>query len=865
MSGGPPSRPIGRPTGRSVLLASCAIVVVIALLAVLPARAGAGLLTAGSGVFGVVMIRAVLSGRSAGPRFRALALAGGILLTALAGAASGIAFLVAPGVRVAGVPLPAEIALVTLFFVAGAYLPAILRPPQRRDLLARLRLALDALGVAACVIFLPWLLLLDHRGGAVTALIFGGAAAATVAVTGVHAIRHRSALQWCAPGAALSLICLSAFTIGQDFTGQSNAAIAALAAGLASTVAAGLMWHGATRIRPDARPIPPAGSEPSAGFPLLTLPVLGAALITVYHLVNGGRLDDMSIFLGVTAITAVGAREWVSAIALRRHADHLTMQGNRLRNLVFGSADVAMVLDADLAVRWQSPAAARQFGLSDQDVLGRSATALVHPDQSDAVHAYLTTRMAGRAGVESLAVRLRDGFGAWRDTEWTTNGADPAEPGHSLVVHVRDVSNLRNLERALRETTHLDRQTSLTNREGLRRASELIPDAGAMIVIELGGLTAIADLHGPDLAEVVVVEAAGRLRARVSGGDVPARLGEHRFAVLTRCGAVRAHLLAGQLVNALSAPYEVTGTVAHLSGRAGLTDLVPDTGIDEVIRRANLAVRSVRSEPPGAVEWYEEQMEARLLRRSTPEQDLPGAVERGEIRLNFQPILELTGKRPAGVEALPAWRHPSLGPVPAGELLALADDLGLLGGIGDWALQQSCRLLAGWRRQHDDLWLALTMRPRALADPSFQASLQTALELYQIPPAALVIEVTEQDLHEDLAEQLGRLRAEGLRTAVGDFGAGPTSLSRLRVLPIDLLKIDQNVFGQAGAFLDVIMMLGRRLGVEVIASGLQNPDDLETVRSAGCRLGQGELLGAPMPAEHLEAFLEQHRGARRRT
>lgn len=105
----------------------------------------------------------------------------------------------------------------------------------------------------------------------------------------------------------------------------------------------------------------------------------------------------------------------------------------------------------------------------------------------------------------------------------------------------------------------------------------------------------------------------------------------------------------------------------------------------------------------------------------------------------------------------------------------------------------------------------------------------------------------------------------GVRTAIGDFGAGPTSLSRLRILPIDLLKIDQDVFGQSGMVLDVTMALGRRLGVEVIASGLQNPEDLETVRSAGCRLGQGEVFGAPMPAEHLEAFLEQHRGAHRRS
>jgi EAL domain-containing protein (putative c-di-GMP-specific phosphodiesterase class I)/GGDEF domain-containing protein len=470
----------------------------------------------------------------------------------------------------------------------------------------------------------------------------------------------------------------------------------------------------------------------------------------------------------------------------------------------------------------------------------------------------------------SFPVRLRDGFGRWRETEWTTSGGDPAEPGRTLVVHVRDVSNLRSLEQALREASHLDQQTGLANREGLRRAGELTPDAGAMIVIELGGLAAIGDVHGPDLAEIVVVEAARRLQARMAGGDVPARLSETRFAVLTRSGAVRAHLLASQLLTALATPYTAAGTAAHLSAWAGLSDLSPDADIDEVVRRAGLAMRSVRSGPPGAVEWYDEQMEIKLRRRSTLEQDLPGAVQRGDLELNFQPVVELPGGRPVGVEALLTWRHPSQGVVAAGELLALAEDLGLLADIGHWTLHRSCRLLADWRRQHDDLWVAVNVRPRDLVDPVFQANLQSALETHQIPPSALVVEVAERDLLdqqpavEDLAAQLGRLRAQGVRTAVDNFGAGPTSLSRLRILPIDLLKVDRDVFGQPadtqqqiGAVMDVTVALGRRLGMEVIAHGLQLPEDLEIVQAAGCRLGQGDLLGRPMPAEHLEALLER--------
>ncbi|GAB2622992.1 hypothetical protein Aab01nite_85870 [Paractinoplanes abujensis] len=872
------SRPVVLATGALVVTAS-----VIAALILLEPRAVAGFLTAGVAVTAAVMVRAARTGRAAGPRLRVLALAGGLGLTAVAGAASGVATLVAPGVLVGGVPLPAEIPLVALFLVAITLLPAILRPHQRRDSLAQLRIGLDVLAVAGCLLFASWMLLFnsdgERRGASITALICGGSAAATAAVNGVHALRQRAALQWCGPAAALALIGLTALVIGMDYPDEANAGIAAVVAAAAINVAAVLLWHGSVRLSPDESPLPPPGSEPSAGFPLLALPVLGSALVTVYHLLQGGGLDATSIALGSVAITAVAAREWVSSVALRRQAGHLADQGNRLRSLMFGSADVALVLDSNLAVRWQSAATARQFGLSDQEVLGRAVSALVHPDQVEDVHAYLLTRMTGPEsdGDDGLPVRLRDGFGRWRETEWTTSGADPAEAGHTLVVHVRDVTNMRDLEQALRESAHLDHQTGLANRDGLVRAAELIPDAGAMIVVELGGLTAIGDVRGRDLAELVLVEAARRLRLQVAGADIPARIGETRFAVLTHSGAVRAHLLAGQLVNALSAPYMTAGTVSHLSAWGGLADVSDEHDSDEVIRRAALALRSVRSGPPGAVEWYEAEMETRLLRRSTLEQDLPGAVDRGEIDVHYQPVLELDGRRPVGVEALPTWRHPQLGAVPADELQAVAEDLGLHSQVEQAVLQRSCRLLARWRQFNDTLWLAVNVRPRQLVDPAFQATLDTTLEDHDLPHSALVIEIAEQhlsdvreDAHqppvEDIAAQLGRLRAAGVRTAVDNFGTGPTSLSRLRILPIDLLKIDRAVFAdpvetfrQAGAVMDVAVTLGRRLGMEVIAHGLEDAMDLDTARTAGCRLGQGDLLARPMPAEHLEAVLEHLR------
>ena len=886
MAGGSPLRPDGRFRGRPAVFAVPALLVAATLstaVVLLPPGAVAGLLTACSAGTAAVMMRAAVTGRAAGPRLRVLALAGGIGLTALAGLAGGLAVLVAPEVLVGGVPLPAEIPLVSLFLAAALFLPAILRPHQRRDLLGWLRVGLDILGVTAGLMYPCWLLLFNdgaRRGASITALIFGGGAAAAAAVTGMHAARHRAALQWCGPATALSLVGTTALVVGMDFPWVPNAAIAAVVAAAAINLAAGLIWYGSVRIAPDAGTVPPPGGEPSASFPLLTLLILISALVTAYYVINGGRLDPVSITLGTVAVIAVVTREWVSAIVLRRQADHLYDQGNRLRSLMFGSAEVAMILDANLAVRWQSPAAARQFGLSDQEVLGRTVSALVHPDQADAVHAHLIAQIGEPAGA-GIEVRLRDGFGRWRETEWTTSGADPAEPGETLVVHVRDVTNVRDLEQALRQAAHLDRQTGLANRDGLLRVAELIPDAGAMIVVEVSGLTAVGDVHGPQLAEAVLVEAARRLRSQVAGADVPARLGDTRFAVFTRYGAIRAHLLAGQLVNALSAPYTTAGTVSHLSAWAGLADVTGEHRTDEVIRRAALALRSVRSGPPGAVDWYDAELETRLLRRSTLEQDLPGAVTRGEIDLRYQPIVELSDGRTVGVEVLVSWRHPNLGLVPTAELLPLAEELGILAQIEQRMLHRSCRLLADWRRLHGSLWLAVNVRPRGLVDPTFPARLDTELENSGLPHSAVVVEIAEQhlldvqdDLHQpavsEVAAALSRLREQGVRTAVDSFGTGATSLSRLRILPVDLLKIDREVFGQPdgtaqhlGAVMNVTVTLGRRLGLEVIAYGLETAADLDTVQAAGCRLGQGDLLGRAMPAERLEALLEQHVDTRR--
>jgi EAL domain-containing protein (putative c-di-GMP-specific phosphodiesterase class I) len=251
------------------------------------------------------------------------------------------------------------------------------------------------------------------------------------------------------------------------------------------------------------------------------------------------------------------------------------------------------------------------------------------------------------------------------------------------------------------------------------------------------------------------------------------------------------------------------------------------------------------------------------------ERELSGAIVRRELDLVFQPVVHLLDRRPVGVEALLRWRHPTLGTVLPTELMPVAEDLGIAADIGDWVLNTACRHLASWLAGGNDLWVAVNMSPHQLAGPDFVGRVNAALAAYRLPPDRLVVEVAEGRLGGDapsVVTHLAGLRGLGVRTALDDFGAGHDSMAQLRRLPIDILKIDGTLVSEPGRrhgptrpLIDVVVSLGRRLGMEMIAEGLESRSRLDEALTAGCRLGQGFLLGRPMPAEHLEAYLEDYR------
>jgi diguanylate cyclase (GGDEF)-like protein len=425
---------------------------------------------------------------------------------------------------------------------------------------------------------------------------------------------------------------------------------------------------------------------------------------------------------------------------------------------------------------------------------------------------------------------------------------------------------LRQSEAHFRELAHTDPLTGLANRRGLRRALREAQRPGEELVlvgIDLDGFKTVNDMRGHDAGDAVLIEVGERLRRNLLDGDVAARLGGDEFAVLMHGTADEAMLTAHRLLAVLGEPYDVDGGSVFLSASLG----VADTG--ELIRDADLALRYAKQRGKNRVERYQARYDELLRRRGTLESELRHAIDREQLRLVFQPVVALPSMRPVGAEALLRWHHPTLGSVRPDEFIPVAEDSGLINRIGAWVLDQACRQLADWLAKGHDVWVSVNLSPKELHAADYAGQVADVLAEHGVPAQRLVLEVTEHAVATDMEELVSRLvelRATGVRIALDDFGAGYSSLGQLRTLPIDILKIDHALVaepesrtGTAAPLVDVVVRLGHRLGLEVLAEGIGTPAQRAVVEEAGCRLGQGSLFGWGVPAEHLEAQLHSSR------
>ncbi|MGK5674745.1 EAL domain-containing protein [Micromonospora sp. URMC 106] len=410
------------------------------------------------------------------------------------------------------------------------------------------------------------------------------------------------------------------------------------------------------------------------------------------------------------------------------------------------------------------------------------------------------------------------------------------------------------------------------DRAGLLRALAALRTApspgGALLVVDLHGLGGAGDGAGDAAGESVLAEVDRRARAVVGPRDLLADLTATGFAVVTGTGPVLAYALGTRLLAALTQPYQVPDGVLRLRASVGLAE-VAGAAPEDVLRQADLARRRAVQLGRDRVEWYDAYLEEQLVRRLDLERELPGAVARGELDLVYQPVLDLADRQPVGTEALLRWRSPVLGTVLPAEFLPVAEDLDVVGELGCWVLDRACRQLAAWSLGSRQLWMAVNVTVRELAAPDFVPRVAAVLEAYGVPPDRLVVEVAEPRVAAELSTVVARLaglRSLGVRTALDDFRAEHASLAQLRRLPIDLLKVGPQLVDPADPrrpLIDVVVNVGDRLGLDIVAEELESPALVEGARRAGCRYGQGFALARPATAERVEAYFEEFPSASR--
>jgi diguanylate cyclase (GGDEF)-like protein len=392
-----------------------------------------------------------------------------------------------------------------------------------------------------------------------------------------------------------------------------------------------------------------------------------------------------------------------------------------------------------------------------------------------------------------------------------------------------------------------------------------------VILLDLDGFKSINDRLGHEAGDSVLRELATRLVHRFRTADTVARLSGDEFAMLVEHSHEsrdRAAATAEAVLEALADPVLVAGQELMVSASLGIAVSTGSSTASSLLRDADAAMYRAKATGKGRWVTYQPEMRAASAERRRLESDLAHALAADEFQLVYQPVVELLTERIVGFEALLRWHHPTLGVVMPDTFIPIIEDNGMIVPIGRWVLQQACLVAARWQNAYGftpPLTMAVNLSTRQLADRGLVAHVDDALRQSAFDPSRLVLEITETALVQDAvsaAERLGALRRLGTRIAVDDFGAGYASLGYLRQFPIDIMKIDRSFIETINerdglpAMVRGLLDLGRTLGLEVIAEGIERAVQRDELRTEHCYLGQGYLFARPISetdAEHLLA------------
>jgi diguanylate cyclase (GGDEF)-like protein/PAS domain S-box-containing protein len=602
----------------------------------------------------------------------------------------------------------------------------------------------------------------------------------------------------------------------------------------------------------------------------ICVPLLeGGRLLGVLDVQSAGpdQLDESDL----AAVLAVADR-LSGAVALGSHRQRLVEEMDFISAILDSVGAIVIVVGADGRVARFNEATSVVSGYSAAEIDAHgSLDFLVPADQRQDVISALDRIYAGGPSTRRENEWVRKD-GSRRHIAWSNTAVHDADGvvRYTIATGI-DITDRKNLEDELAHKALHDPLTGLPNRHLLmdrlehalrsRRSSET-----SLLFLDVDDFKTVNDRYGHDVGDQVLKEIADRLVAAVRPGDTVSRLSGDEFAIVLEdpTDIHAPDIAANRILEAVSRPIEVREhrlalTVSIGSAVAGSQM----ASADDLLRNADFAMYAAKLAGRAQYRRYAAEDRAAADDDARLEADLPGAVARGELRIHYQPIVDLPSGTIEGVEALVRWQHPDRGLLAPGRFIPMAERSGGIVEIGEWVLETACRDLRAWQRDTPTLSLAVNLSGRQLESASLYGHVRQALTRNHIAPATLILEVTETVLLADptAVDKLERLKTLGVRLAIDDFGTGYSSISYLRRFPVDILKIDREFIDGADSLEGVkllrgIAQLGRLVGLELIAEGIERPEQIAPIVEAGCLAGQGFLFARPVEASAMTALLE---------
>lgn len=582
----------------------------------------------------------------------------------------------------------------------------------------------------------------------------------------------------------------------------------------------------------------------------------------VYMLWNATKFDAQGRVIGL-------ARD---ITALKQVSLRLEESQQRFRSLFEHHTDAVLASDLDGGFIESNRALMRLTQYSAEELKQLNTTSLGAPEEKERVHAYFQQAVQGVPQNFRTKVQRKDGSTIEVDLAYVPTIVEQRVVGVFGIM--RDITEAMNYERRITHLASHDALTGLPNRNLLEeRIQHAIEQRNAdhfgVLFMDLNRFKIVNDSLGHDKGDLLLQMIADRLRHAVREGDTVARLGGDEFVVVVEDmqSSDRVAQVAHQLLAAVAKPFNLDGHELTISTSIGAS-IYPKNGTDSatLLKNADLAMYQAKELGAGTFRFFDPVMNVKLLERLLTETGLQRALERHELILHYQPRIDMNQGVATGVEALVRWVHPERGLLAPEDFIPLAEEIGMIGAVGEWVLETACRQNRSWQLAGKaPLKMSVNLSAHQLRDPKFIDILQRILDDVGLDPCWLELEITETSLMQNLETSLATLkqiRQIGVSISIDDFGTGYSSLAYLKKLPIDTLKIDKSFIHDVtkdqddAAIVTATISLAHNMGLQVVAEGVTTAGQVKFLLDRQCSAMQGYLFSRPVPADGLMESLE---------